>query len=221
LDPKSLNSEQIFANEWQYLRTPSYGSPRFQRSGEKGSDALATGGITLSSDQKTVFIHIPDLKPTMQLELIHPFQPLGTKANSQPVYFSALELSPIPWAELGFQKPNLAQSSAKIHTPKDQDLLASAAQGKEISTRFGCTACHSIDGKKEGHSGPTWKGLYGSQRKLTGGKIEKADEAYLSASILKPEQSIVEGYQLGMASYAGVLSAKDIESILLYIKDLK
>jgi cytochrome c2 len=221
LDPASLNQDQIFANEWQYMRTPDYGSPRFQRSGAKGIDPLATGVITLSKDKKSVFIHIPDVKPTMQLEVIHPFRVLNVKAMVEPLYFSASELSSLPWAELGFEQPKLNRASAEVNTSKDLQVPASAEQGREIVTRFGCIACHSLDGKKEGHSGPTWKDLYGSKRKLVGGKTQKANDAYLKAAILNPEQSIVEGYQLGMASYAGVLSDKEIDSIILFIKGLK
>jgi hypothetical protein len=38
---------------------------------------------------------------------------------------------------------------------------------------------------------------------------------------LEPAKSIVEGYALGMGSYAGVLSEVELESILLYIRSLK
>ncbi|WP_136524224.1 cytochrome c oxidase subunit II [Geomonas ferrireducens] len=70
-----------------------------------------------------------------------------------------------------------------------------AAKGKALLESHGCLGCHSLDGSTK--VGPTFKGLYGSQVKVTrGGKAEtvKADEAYLRESILNPGAAIVEGF---------------------------
>ena len=40
-------------------------------------------------------------------------------------------------------------------------------------------------------------------------------------AILQPEAKIVSGYELGMASYAGVLSESELKSVILYIQSLK
>jgi cytochrome c2 len=88
-------------------------------------------------------------------------------------------------------------------------------------TRLGCIACHSSDGTKEGHSGPTWKGIAGNKRSFKDGSSAIADEAYLRQAILQPEAQIVSGYELGMASYAGVLSESELKSVILYIQSLK
>ncbi|MGC4015954.1 MAG: cytochrome c [Luteolibacter sp.] len=98
---------------------------------------------------------------------------------------------------------------------------ASADAGKELATRYGCIACHSVDGATVGHSGPTWKGLLGEKRTFKDGTSLTADEAYIRESILDPAKKIVKGYELGMGSYAGVLSDTDIDSLILYIKSLK
>ncbi|MBJ6748665.1 cytochrome c oxidase subunit II [Geomonas anaerohicana] len=69
------------------------------------------------------------------------------------------------------------------------------AQGQELLQKYGCLGCHSLDGTPK--VGPTFKGLYDSQVKVTrGGKPEtvKADEKYLRESIVDPGAAIVEGF---------------------------
>jgi cytochrome c2 len=90
---------------------------------------------------------------------------------------------------------------------------------------MGCIACHSTDGALYGKVGPTWKGLFGSERLLAkGGDKCIADEAYIKESIQNPSAKIVKGYEkfdTGMPIYAGVLTDSQIESIILFIKSLK
>ena len=94
-----------------------------------------------------------------------------------------------------------------------------------MSQLYGCIACHSIESTQVSRLGPTWKGLYGSQRAYAKGVVRvTADEAYLRESILEPSAKIVAGYErgeAGMPSYAGVLTAPQIESVILFIKSLK
>jgi mono/diheme cytochrome c family protein len=221
LDPASIDAGRLQAREWQYRAGPGYGSPRFKRDGSQGSDALATGGAWPSKDGKRVFVHLPGLQPTMQLELVHPFRVAGADGDPSPVYFSAATLAPAPWIELGFDPPDLTGAVAGVRGDAVADATPTAAAGKELATRYGCTACHSIDGKLEGHSGPTWKNLFESDRKLTDGTTRRADAAYLRQAIVAPETTVAEGYQPGMASYAGVLDEAEIDSIILYIESLK
>ena len=101
----------------------------------------------------------------------------------------------------------------------DQGVGVSGPAGGHVA--FDCDACHSVDGTKEGHSGPTWTGLYGSQRRFIKGAPRVADDAYLLESMLEPGKTVVEGYALGMGSYAGVLSDTELKSIVLYIATLK
>jgi cytochrome c2 len=221
LDPATVNPEAVQAKEWQYKRSGGYGSPRLRRDGKTGADPVATGATVLSKDGKQVFIHIPDMKRTMQLEISHSFAIKGGSSAPASVYFTVGE-SPAPnWDELGFEAPKLDPALAMLHGAASPDAKPSADRGKDLSTRYGCIACHSVDGAKEGHSGPTWKGLFGSQRRFTNGKSAEANDAYLTESILEPGKVIVEGYSLGMGSYSGILSEAELQSILLYIRSLK
>ncbi len=220
IDPSSLDADRVSAKEWQYRRTSGYGSPRFKRDGSQGVDELATGGVFPSKDGKSVFVHIPDLQPTMQLELTHPFKIAAAKDAPPPVYFTAADLLPAPWVELGFDPPQLEGSVASVRAT-EADAEPTVGRGAEVAVRFGCTACHAVGGQAAGHSGPSWLGLFGSERKFKDGTSAIADAAYLREAILEPDKKIVEGFELGMASYAGVLSEAEIESLILYIESLK
>lgn len=220
LDPASVKPEKVQAKEWQYRRSATYGSPRLKRDGGTGVDALPTGGTFLSKDGRSVFIHIPDLKPTMQLEIVNEFAVKGTRPASSTVYFTVSDPAAADWSSLGFVPPKLDAAAATVHQ-KATAGPATLEAGKELVTRYGCIACHSIDGATVGHSGPTWKTLYGAERTFKDGSSAKADDAYLKESILDPAKRLVKGYELGMGSYAGVLSEAEIESVILYLKSLK
>lgn len=221
LDPASVKPDAVQAKEWQYRRSAGYGSPRLKRDGKQGADPVATGGTFLSKDGKSVFIHVPGLKATMQLEISHRFHGKGGKAEPRSVFFTVASPGPAEWGWLGFDPPVLDASIAAVHGATPAGAKPGAELGKELSTRYGCIACHSVDGTKEGHSGPTWKGLYGSQRRFIKGAPRVADDAYLLESMLEPGKAVVEGYALGMGSYAGVLSDTELKSIVLYIAMLK
>jgi cytochrome c oxidase subunit 2 len=97
-----------------------------------------------------------------------------------------------------------------------------AAKGKALFTSLGCASCHSIDGSPG--TGPTLKGLFGSQVKLTNGKTVTADDAYLLESIEDPDAEIVEGFQPGIMSSVikpHQVAQQDAQDLIAYIKTLK
>ena len=98
------------------------------------------------------------------------------------------------------------------------DSIPLSEAGKNLYTKKGCNACHSIDGSDM--VGPTWVGLYNKKRDFTDGTSAIADEVYLKESILYPQKKIVKGYQPVMPSYQGLLVDKEIEAIIEYIKEL-
>ncbi|MCI0712892.1 MAG: cytochrome c oxidase subunit II [Chloroflexi bacterium] len=51
-----------------------------------------------------------------------------------------------------------------------------------------CVSCHSLDGSRP--VGPTWQGLYGSERELTNGETIIADEQYIINSIINPNDHV-------------------------------
>jgi cytochrome c oxidase subunit 2 len=80
-----------------------------------------------------------------------------------------------------------------------------------------CLTCHSIDGS-EG-IGPTLKGIYGRKAKLTNGSTITADDTYLRESIVKPEATIVDGFDNNMPKPE--LTEEEVNAIVEYLKNLK
>jgi cytochrome c oxidase subunit 2 len=105
------------------------------------------------------------------------------------------------------------QTSSIVPQPEGFILLQST----------GCLACHSIDGSKL--VGPTFKGLYGSQRTISEGNAElniTADDEYILKSIYEPDIQIVSGFQKGlMKSYRDLLTEENIKMLTEYIKTLE
>ncbi|MEX0686644.1 MAG: cytochrome c oxidase subunit II [Balneolales bacterium] len=100
----------------------------------------------------------------------------------------------------------------------DEDMPL-AELGKETYTQQGCNACHSLDGGPS--VGPTFQGLFNSDRSLTDGTTVTVDEDYIRESILEPQAKLVEGYPPVMPSYAGRVNERQIEGLIEYIKELQ
>jgi mono/diheme cytochrome c family protein len=169
-----------------------------------------------------VFIGLPDMRTVMQMRLGWSLKTATGATFEQSAYFTPKALSAFDSEKEGFGKftvdltPRAAAAAA--NTPVTVD------EGRRISELMGCVACHSNDGSLVGKVGPSWKGLFGSQRQIVGGGRVAADEAYLRESIKEPTARVVSGFEkndTGMPSYEGVISESQIEALILYIKSVK
>lgn len=91
--------------------------------------------------------------------------------------------------------------------------------GEKLYVAKACNTCHSVDGSNK--VGPSWKGIFGSSRALANGDSVKVDPNYLRESIVNPQAKVVKGYPPVMPAYAGLLSDREIDAIIEYIKSLK
>ena len=83
-----------------------------------------------------------------------------------------------------------------------------------------CMVCHSIDGSQI--IGPSFKGIYNRQQRLTDGSEVTSDDNYLRDSILNPEGQIVFGFPTGqMPMFQGLLTEDEITQLIEYMKTLK
>ena len=89
--------------------------------------------------------------------------------------------------------------------------------GEKLYTSKACNTCHSLDGTAA--VGPTWKDLYAKERVSVDGKTVKADDNYLRQSIVNPNAFVVKGYPPVMPTYAGLLSDREIDAIIEFIKE--
>lgn len=91
--------------------------------------------------------------------------------------------------------------------------------GEKLATKLACVTCHSTDGSAK--TGPTWKGLAGHKVELADGTTAVADEAYLRESITDPNSKVVKGYQPVMPAFKGLVTQKQLDALVAYIKSLK
>ncbi|MFQ5857088.1 MAG: cytochrome c oxidase subunit II [Anaerolineae bacterium] len=97
---------------------------------------------------------------------------------------------------------------------------AEPERGQELVQQLGCLSCHSTDGSTL--VGPSWKGLYRSERTFQDGTTVVADDEYLRSSILDPGAQILEGFpDLMPKNFKDQLTEEQVLDIIEYIESLK
>lgn len=226
LDPKLATDPASFSAErWNYKRTPDYGSPHLKLDGSTGQEWQTPSSAYLSTDGMSVLVGIPEMKAGVhQMRIGWGLKSADGHKAENTAYFSPWELLRFDAVKEGFgdiQVDLTPRKAASVATVK-----ATVEEGARLYQMIGCMACHSIDGSTVGKVGPSWKGLYGSEREIAKGDKGKfkADDAYLRESITNPSAKVVKGFEkfdTGMPIYAGILNDSQIESLILYIKSLK
>ena len=101
---------------------------------------------------------------------------------------------------------------------EQQHKPTATKRGLEILEKYGCLACHSLDGTQK--VGPTFKGIWGHQVTVVTNGVERTiifDESYLRRSLLEPNDDIVKGYPPIMPKFAQ-LSGEETKMIIDYLK---
>ena len=211
---------------WNYRRTKNYGSGYYKLNGEPGTDLVGTSGAVLSSDRRSVLVVVPDMKPTMQMEVVYRLRDAGGQALEGSVYATVHQVKGGNVEDRGFSSAAVASALAQepgLLASQGETGEVSAALGQQLYQTMGCMACHSIDGSTAGRSGPTLRGVYGAVREFSKGRSRKADDAYIQDSILNPPKNILKEYatsDIGMPSYEGILSEGQIKSLTAFIRSL-
>jgi cytochrome c oxidase subunit II len=95
--------------------------------------------------------------------------------------------------------------------------------GLAVMKKNACTTCHSLDGTKI--IGPSFKGIWGKTETVVTDNKEREitiDEAYIRHSIIEPNADVVKGFNKGlMISYKDLVSEKEMNDVIEYIKTLK
>ncbi len=221
LDPASVrDASRLTLESWNYRRTSSYGSGHFKRDGSAGHDR-ASVATHLSPDGRTLLVVVPDMRPVMQMQLEYDLRSATGTPLRNSLFLTVQSVDPLDLRAAGFGTLDWRASARRAASSASTTVAtSSAAEGARIVQRVGCTGCHSLDGTTAGKTGPTLKGLYGSQRPLTGKPPVRADEAYLTRSILDPAADVARGFEPAMPSFKGGLSEEQVRSVVLYIRSL-
>ena len=105
-------------------------------------------------------------------------------------------------------------------TEEASNLSPDAQAGKDFAASS-CGGCHTTTGSTS--SGPTWKGLAGSQVQLADGSTVTADDDYLTRSILDPGAEITKGFNdsMSMSFPKGSISDEQARQLVAYLNTLK
>jgi cytochrome c oxidase subunit 2 len=85
--------------------------------------------------------------------------------------------------------------------------------GSVLVESLGCVACH---GAPNG-VGPSWDGVWGTVRNLSDGSTVVFDGAYVRASISRPEEQTVKGFDLVMPAFS--LDEADLDAIVAFLEE--
>lgn len=118
---------------------------------------------------------------------------------------------------------------AKIHVDSDEKYRKWVEEGDEslktmplpeigklMYENKGCNTCHNLDGTRS--QGPSFKGIYGREEKMSDGTVVKVDENYIRQSILEPQAKIVAGYEGIMPTFQGLLRERELLGLIEFIK---
>lgn len=124
----------------------------------------------------------------------------------------------------GMQHSGMVGSVVVLEPQEFQTWLAGGPQtgsmaetGEKLFTDLACVTCHREDTSGRG---PTLRGLFGTQVRLTTGAVVTATEEYLRESIVNPQAKIVEGYQPLMPTFQGLISEEGLMQLIAYIKSI-
>jgi cytochrome c2 len=221
---KAINLDSYSLSSWSYRRTYNYGSGQYKADGEAGIDWLTPSSAYFSKDHRSVFIGIPEMTPVMQLRIGWSLETEAGKSFEENAYTTLYSLPDFDPVREGFGKLTVDLTPRKA-VSRDTGPI-SIEEGEKLYQLMGCVACHSLTGSDMPKVGPTWNGLFGSERTVAVNRKKTsvtADEAYLRESILDPTAKVVPEYTKGeyaMPSYAGVLTDSQVESLVLFIKSL-
>lgn len=105
---------------------------------------------------------------------------------------------------------------------EDSDFLSKLSPveaGKKVYQMRGCGQCHSTDGSSG--NGPTFKGVWGTERRMVDGGKATFDENYVRESILQPKAKVLVGYEPVMPTFQGRIKDEEITALIAYLKSLQ
>lgn len=83
-------------SQWQYRWSKDYGSPEYsiKEPSRIGHDAVTVSRVDVAADGRSVFLHVPDMKPVMQMEIRMNLAPNNGKQETRSIYNTIHKLRP-------------------------------------------------------------------------------------------------------------------------------
>jgi len=123
-------------------------------------------------------------------------------------------------AKVIVMKPKQYEEWVKELGSGDDDLPLDEL-GEKLYTKKACNTCHTLDGSDL--VGPSYletSRMWGQTRNFEDGSSAVIDENYIRKSILEPQSQIVAGYQGVMPTYQGLLSDRELDALIAFLKSL-
>ena len=98
-------------------------------------------------------------------------------------------------------------------------IAPTAEEGEKIYKQKNCNTCHSVDDSKL--TGPSFKGIWGTQQALNDGTSVLVDENFVRESIVNPQAKIAKDYNPVMPSFQGLIAKSEMEALFAYLRSLK
>ena len=96
--------------------------------------------------------------------------------------------------------------------------LTPVQRGQKVYDSY-CIACHNLD--KTTKVGPGFANIvFGTEHEMADGTKVVVDENYIRESMLEPAAKIRKGFPGGMTSFKGLLSDRQIDGTIAFIKQL-
>jgi cytochrome c oxidase subunit 2 len=92
---------------------------------------------------------------------------------------------------------------------------------QSFTPKKACNTCHTLDGSAL--VGPSYlqtSQMWGQERVFDDGSSTVIDDNYIRSSILEPMTQIVAGYQGVMPTYQGLLSDRELDALIAFLKTL-
>jgi cytochrome c oxidase subunit 2 len=136
----------------------------------------------------------------------------GTKHSEMTGYVTVLEPNDYDkWLEENkWGTNNLIATNAKPETTEEA--------GGRLFVEASCVNCH---GPKDDGKYVSLAGIYGTDRRLSDGRIVQADDDYLRMSIYQPDAMKVAGHEPTMPSFKGELDEQQVMQLIAYIRSLE
>lgn len=200
----------IMTGEYGYVPAPSFHTESSRNMPEGEFYSAITNGI------RTMPSYASQIKVEDRWAIIAYIRALQ---ESQNIPESEMEQYNVDIAQLQeeYEAEQARQEALAEERDAGADEEVSAERGEQLITQNACQACHSLDGSQL--VGPSFEGLYGSERNFEDGTSATADEDYIIESITNPGSKIVEGYQNAMQPY-DYLSESELQSLVEFIKTL-